>query len=94
MKLRVQYTGQLSTAAGRSEEELELTGPTSLAGLLSDLAARLGERAAAHLTMAGGRLPCGLIIVVNGSAVAGPRAAERLLQPGDVVTLLPPIAGG
>ena len=94
MKLRVQYMGQLRTAAGRSEEEIELPESTSLTTLLSKLASRLGDGAAPHLVTAAGHAQGGLLIVVNGSAIAAPHAAATLLRPGDIVTLLPPIAGG
>ena len=94
MKLQVQYMGQLRTAAGRSEEEIELPESTSLAALLGQLASRLGAGAAPHLVTAGGHVQGGLLIVVNGSAIAAPHTASAVLQPGDVVTLLPPIAGG
>jgi len=94
MKLRVQYMGQLRTAAGRSEEEIELPESTNLAALLSQLASRLGEAAAPHLVNAAGHAQGGLLIVVNGSAIAASHAATTVLCPGDIVTLLPPIAGG
>jgi molybdopterin converting factor small subunit len=94
MKLQVQYMGQLRTAAGRSEEQIELAEPTTLAALLKQLASRLGAGAAPHLVTAAGHAQGGLLIVVNGSAIAAPHSAETVLRTGDVVTLLPPIAGG
>lgn len=94
MKLRVQYTGQLRTTVGRSEDELELAEPTRLPVALRELVSHLGEQARPHLTTAEGGLASGLLVVVNGSAVCGSQAHETLLKPGDVVTLLPPIAGG
>jgi molybdopterin converting factor small subunit len=94
MKLRVQYTGQLRTAVGRSEDELELPEATTVPLLLRDLAVRLGGQAAAHLSTSAGQIPCGLLVVVNGAAIAASHASETRLSPGDTVTLLPPIAGG
>lgn len=94
MKLRVQYMGQLRTVAGRSEEEIELPDSTNLAALLSQLASRLGDGAAPHLVNAAGHAQRGLLIVVNGSAIAPPHTAATILRPGDTITLLPPIAGG
>jgi molybdopterin converting factor small subunit len=94
MKLRVQYTAQLRTAAGRSEDEVELPEGSSLAALLDHLAARLGDSAAAHLILPGGKLPRTLLVVVNDSAASAHEAATTVLQSGDVVLLLPPVAGG
>jgi MoaD family protein len=94
MKLRVQYTGQLRSAVGRSEDELELPEATTVPLLLRELSSRLGERAAPHLLAEGSDIPCGLLVVVNGAAVAASQAHHTRLSAGDTVTLLPPIAGG
>lgn len=93
MKLRVQYTAQLRTATGRPEEVVELPEGSSLAALLGHLAANL-DGAASHLLSADGQAHRSLLIVVNDSAIASHHAAATLLRTGDVVTLLPPIAGG
>jgi molybdopterin converting factor small subunit len=94
MKLRIQYTGQLRTAVGRSEDELEVPEATTVPVLLKELSVRLGQGAAAHLSTSDGQAPCGLLVVVNGAALAASQAREVRLNAGDVVTLLPPIAGG
>jgi MoaD family protein len=93
MKLRVQYTAQLRTIAGRSEEEIELPEGSSLATLLGRLAADRNELASHLITPSGEGRPS-LLVVINGQATAV-RAADAIpLQHGDVVMLLPPIAGG
>lgn len=94
MKIRVQYTGQLRSAIGRAEDDLDLPESTSLLLLLRELAKRHGERAAPHLATAGGDVPCGLLIVRNGTALAASDAMKTPLACGDTITLLPPIAGG
>jgi molybdopterin converting factor small subunit len=94
MKLRVQYMGQLRTVAGKCEEEIELPDESSLAVVFHHLAQRLGREAAAHLFARPGEAHRSLLIVVNDSAVCVRDAAATALQCGDVITLLPPIAGG
>ena len=94
MKLRVQYTAQLRSLIGRLEEEVELPEGSSLAALLDHLAVRLGEGPAVHLRTAGGQIARNLLVVVNDSAKSAHEASATMLQPGDVVLLLPPIAGG
>jgi molybdopterin converting factor small subunit len=94
MKLRVHYTAQMRAAAGRSEDEVELPEGSSLAALLSHLADLLGRDAAGHLVTVNGQMQCGLLIVVNDSAISPCQSSTTVLQGGDVVTLLPPIAGG
>jgi molybdopterin synthase sulfur carrier subunit len=94
MKLLVQYTGQLRTAVGCSQEEADVAEKSSLADLLVFLASRLHPAARAHLLTDAGRARQSLLLVVNGVAVSATEANGTELQPGDVVTLMPPIAGG
>lgn len=94
MKLYVQYMAQLRTAIGRSEDEVELPDGSSLAQLLVCLAARGGRDVEPHLITETGKTRPSLLVVVNETAVSARHAATTVLQPGDKVTLLPPIAGG
>jgi molybdopterin converting factor small subunit len=94
MKLLIQYSGPLRAAVGRAEEELDFTENAMLADVLQELARRRGEDAAAHLITASGQAPLGLLVVVNGSAVASSQLHQILVRCGDVIALLPPIAGG
>jgi molybdopterin converting factor small subunit len=94
MKLRVQYTAQLRTAAGRPEEDIELPEGSTLAALLLHLAERLDEAAVAHVMAPEGHIRKGLLLVVNDAVASADTAHTTVLRPGDVVLLLPPIAGG
>jgi molybdopterin converting factor small subunit len=94
MKLRVKYTGQLRTAVGRAEDEVELVDGGTVGVLLRHVAAKLGPDAAPHLVGASGQIPQTLLVVINEAAIAGHAAECAVLQEGDVITLLPPIAGG
>lgn len=94
MKLRVQYTAQLRTVLGCSEEELELPDGSTLATLLAHLVTHHNHVAAPHLVTAAGQTQTSLLVVVNDFAIAAHQSAAVVLRPGDVVTLLPPIAGG
>ncbi|MBC7819196.1 MAG: MoaD/ThiS family protein [Planctomycetaceae bacterium] len=93
MKLRVQYMAQLRTAVGRAEEEVEMLAGSRLAELLHQLANTHGAARSHFVTEAGQARPS-LLIVVNDSAVPAREAATTVLHADDVVTLLPPIAGG
>ena len=93
MKLRVQYMAQLRTVIGQSEEEIELPDGTNLAGLLNQLA-NTHSAAKSHFVTEIGHARPSLLIVLNDSAVSARDAATTALNSNDVVTLLPPIAGG
>lgn len=94
MKLRVQYTAQLRAAVGRTEEDVDLPESSNVAELLVHLATHRGRDAKPHLITDDGQAQPSLLLVVNGSAVPAREATMTMLKPGDVVTLLPPIAGG
>ena len=94
MRLRVQYTAQLRTVVGRTEEEVELPEGSNLAELLLHLASTVRSETAPFLLTAGGEVQPALLVAVNKEAVLSRDARAVLVNSGDVVTLLPPIAGG
>jgi MoaD family protein len=94
MKLLVQYTAQLRSTIGRSEEEIELPDHSTLTDLLGYLAGRWEPSARTHLVTDTGQARLSLLMVVNGLAISASDARGTILSPGDVVTLMPPIAGG
>ncbi len=80
MKIKLLYFAELRDALGRSEEELE-THATSIAALASELAAR-------HDAI---RARLGSIRFARNEAFA---SREDAIEGGDVIALLPPVAGG
>jgi sulfur carrier protein ThiS len=78
---------------GHSEEDMELPEGSTLADLLRRLADRRRD-AETHLLTPEREPRPSLLIVVNDAAVSAREAATVQLNPGDIVTLLPPIAGG
>ncbi len=94
MRLRVQYTAQLRTAVGRCEEEIDLPEGTSLAELLVLVASEWCREAAGYVLTSGGELQPSLLVAVNNGAISTREAQAVLVNAGDVVMLLPPIAGG
>lgn len=93
MNVQVKYTAQLRSVLQRAEETIELPAGASLADLTLALA-KENPAARAHLLSSGGQVNTCLLIVVNNVAVAAADAPATRLSAGDVVLLLPPIAGG
>jgi len=94
MRLRVQYTAQLRAVAGRSEDELDLPEGSTLAEVLVHVATEVCRDAAGHLLTPGGGLQPSLLVAVNNRAISTREAGAVPVSAGDVVMLLPPIAGG
>jgi sulfur-carrier protein len=92
MKLHVQYTGQLRTAMGRPEESIELPEGSDLHGLLEHLFRNREAAVRSHVLTETGQLRRSLLVAINGQAVTAD--AKSALRHGDVVTFMPPIAGG
>jgi molybdopterin synthase sulfur carrier subunit len=93
MKLSVQYMAQLRPLRGCQEEFVELPPGSNVNQLLVYLAEQQPD-VASHLLTAAGEVRPSLLVAVNGAAVAPQDAPRVALAHGDVVTLLPPIAGG
>lgn len=94
MRLRVQYTAQLRSVVGREEEEVDLPEGSNLEELLQHVARRLRREAASHLLTSQGDLQPSLMVVLNNGAISPRDAGAVSINAGDVVTLMPPIAGG
>ena len=94
MRLRVQYTAQLRTAVGRAEEEIDLPEGSNLAELLVRVASEMCREAAGYLLAPDGQLQPSLLVAVNERAISISEARAVPVNSGDVVILLPPIAGG
>jgi len=94
MPARIQYTAQLRTALRRAEEEIELHERCTLADLLASLASRWQAEAARILLTPAGTLQPSLLVVLNSQVVPVGEADAVVVNPGDVITLMPPIAGG
>jgi molybdopterin converting factor small subunit len=89
MRVSVRYLAQLKQAAGRSAEQVPLSGPGSVADLLV-LLTQLHPALQRVLLDSGGRVQPTLLIFVGDEQAEH----DRMLLDGDDVTLMTPIAGG
>ena len=94
MRLLVEYTGQLRTAIGRSEDCIELSEGATASALLVHLVECCGDHVRPHLLNHAGQTQPSLLVAINGTAQTSRQVASTVLRDGDTVVLLPPIAGG
>jgi molybdopterin converting factor small subunit len=94
MRIRVQYTAQLRTVIGQAEEELEFAAGASLAEVIVQLASECRREAASLLLTPRGELQPSLLLALNRTAISPADAKATPLSCGDVLMLMPPIAGG
>lgn len=79
------YWASARAAAGVTEEQIPVTGPTSLAALIGSVTPGRAGLAALLDTCS---------VLVEERPVASKDPAEVLIVPGQVVEFLPPFAGG
>lgn len=94
MTVRVEYTGQVRSAAGRDRVEAECGPDATLGDLFARLVADGPPALRPHLVTTDGRIQATLVVVVDGEAVAGSARETTPLRDGAAVVLLPPVAGG
>jgi MoaD family protein len=92
MKVTITYFGQLRHVVGVESEAGEYADALPLTTVLAGLADRYGEAFRTIVFDDQGGLRASLMVLVNGVAVA--KGMAPALRDGDVVTLLPAIAGG
>ncbi len=92
MTVQFEFLAQARLVSGADRLSLEIPGPVDLLQALRALSDQQGEEMYDLIFDHQGELRRSLLILVNGQAV--PTPAGRLLQLGDTVTLLTPMAGG
>lgn len=94
MRVRVEFTGQLQTAIGRANEQIDLPQGATVTMLLEQLAQGCVKEVRLHFFSASGQVQPSLLVAINGTALPLRQAGSTVLREGDTVLLLPPIAGG
>lgn len=93
MRVCARFFGVLREAASTSEVWLELPTSAKLRDALRNLSRQLpqlGQR----FSFKDGSLPQYVNVVLNGKIVLTPEDLDMPLNNGDVLALIPPIAGG
>jgi len=91
MRITIRYSAQARQAVGQDSESLQLDGPTSVRELLI----RLSERHSGLrrlVTNDSGKPHPSLLLFVGEEQVDSD--SPRALADGEVISILPPIAGG
>jgi molybdopterin synthase sulfur carrier subunit len=94
MSIRVCYLAQARKVAGQPEDSLPWRDGLTLGGALDDLAEARGAALRQFLFRDDGRLQPTLLLTINDQPVPRGSASTLLLNDGDTVTLIPPVAGG
>lgn len=95
MTVKVRTIGLLRSLLGRAELDVTLPEGGTVADLLAALAEACGEQVAPHFAepqTATGHPP--LRVMVNGRDIAVLGGRRAVLQDGDEILMLTPIAGG
>jgi len=93
MSLTIDYTGQLASVTGVSEESVELSGGETLGSVLKCLAETHGEKFCELVFDEDGRIRSTLLAAVDGEQATGDKDNLDLSEV-KVLMLMTPIAGG
>lgn len=93
MKLTVDYTGQLASVAGVSEEQVELSGGETLGSVMKNLAESHGEKFSELVFDDEGRIRSTLLAALDGEQATGDKDNLELSGVRELM-LMTPIAGG
>lgn len=89
LRITIRYSAQARQAVGQDAEVVDLDRPSTVADLLTHLAERHPN--ASRLLLAGDGRPQSALLVFVADEQVG---VARMLKDGEVVSILPPIAGG
>ena len=92
MKITLQYTAQLSMEAGCATEKLEIAEGTTVKQIIINRAEKHGGKFSTMLLNSEGEPVATIMWIVNGEQVD--RSVPHVLQEGDELILMSPIAGG
>ncbi|PSN94508.1 hypothetical protein B9Q04_02075 [Candidatus Marsarchaeota G2 archaeon BE_D] len=91
MKVTVRYFARLREMLGKSSDEFELEDSSTIMDLLNLLSTRYPNLKSAVFENDGKTLKKIYQVLVSGQHVSEP---NRKLHDGDIVAILPPVAGG
>ncbi|MFK5921958.1 MAG: MoaD/ThiS family protein [Verrucomicrobiota bacterium] len=93
MTLTIDYTGQLASVVGASEEAVEVAEGDSVADVLKGRLEVYGEKFGELVFDGEGRIRSTLLVVLDGEQAAGDKG-NLSLEGVKVLMLMTPIAGG
>jgi molybdopterin synthase sulfur carrier subunit len=95
MKIKLHTILTFKEILGARETEISLPEETTIQGLLSRMKELWSERLPFYLFQQGtDRLLPHITLMVNGRSIQFLNGMETILQDGDEVLLVPPVAGG
>ena len=93
MELTIQYTGQLASIVGHSEQAVNVPENITCNQLVGMLSQEHGTQFSTMLATDDGELRPSIMIIVGGEQMVG-NVNEQTFQDGDTVMIMTPIAGG
>jgi|YelNatPaOPRAMG01_1025707.scaffolds.fasta_scaffold00131_67 molybdopterin synthase sulfur carrier subunit len=94
MKVKIRYFAFLRELTGKREELVELEEGISIGKLLETLSVKYGEKFRDYLYGVGEFEGLSLNFLLNGRNISLDEGFNTKLQDGDVLSILPPVAGG
>ncbi|NIO06112.1 MAG: MoaD family protein [Proteobacteria bacterium] len=95
IKVKIHTVSVLKRIVGQGELEVSLPKGSTLKALLSWMVTTWGEKISSYLFDPGSASPIPHIrLVINGQDIGFLKGMDTVLQDGDVILIIPPVAGG
>ncbi|MGQ9460053.1 MAG: ubiquitin-like small modifier protein 1 [Candidatus Bathyarchaeaceae archaeon] len=94
MKIQVKFFTTLREITGKKEEEIELSGSTTIKELLTQLSKKYGREFVNYLYDEKGEIRTHIQILINGRDIDVFQGLETKLKEGDTIAIFPPVGGG
>ena len=91
MTITVCYQGQIRQVVGTESQQRSYDKPIPVDRLIADLAAEFGPDFA-EMILEDGKIRPFILVLINGEAID--QSSSPLLNDGDEIAFLPPLAGG
>ncbi|MEN7547782.1 MoaD/ThiS family protein [Rapidithrix thailandica] len=92
MKIKIKYTAQLKSEAGKTAQEYEVKNGESITELMANVAEQHSQKFRTILFDEKGQFRPSMLIAYNGNRISPATSPEW--KENDEITLMSPIAGG
>lgn len=94
IKIETRYYAYLKELTGKNSEYIMIEEGSTVRNIINYIIEKYGERMRSYIMDNEGRIRSSITIAINAQKLNTELAMKHVLNDGDVVVILPPIAGG
>ncbi len=94
IKIESRYYAYLKELTGKNSEYIMIEEGSTVSNIINYIIEKYGERMRSYILDSEGRIRSNITIAINAQKLNTELAMKHVLNDGDIVVILPPIAGG